>query len=165
VIPAALLKTGDCCLYTGKGLYGRIIRFHTGHTIGHVEVYLGNGLSSASRNGVGVGLYPYRSDDLAYVWRPKPFFSGPKALNYTVRNKGVPYGWLDLLAFGGFNVDGPGIVCSPWATNVYRDQPFDPFNGEPSKLIAPKDFLLSDVGDIYEVNNASLTRKSVDLAA
>jgi hypothetical protein len=163
-VTAAALKAGDCCLYTGKGLYGWIIRFHTGHTIGHVEVYLGNGLSAASRNGIGVSLYAYRPDDLAYIWRPRAF-DAPKALAYTMKRKGEPYGWFDLLAFVGANVDGKGVVCSPFATELYRDNGIDPFNGEPSRLIAPKDFLLSSVGDIYEVTNEGLTRKSAALAA
>jgi hypothetical protein len=152
------LIQGDVLLYNSKGVYGRIIAFKTWHKVTHVELYLGLGLSSASRNGVGVNLYPLREADLVYVWRPKMPFNAGKAMNYTAKHKGTPYGWLDLLAFAGLKCDGDGIVCSPWVTDVLRNNGIDPFNGEPSRLVAPFEFLCSPVGDVYEVVDGQIVK-------
>jgi hypothetical protein len=66
------LKPGDVLLYKPKGLFGWLIRVKTWHKIAHVECYVGDGLSVASRDGKGVGKYPLRSSELAVVCRPKP---------------------------------------------------------------------------------------------
>lgn len=158
------LQAGDALLYSGKGLYGCLIRLKTWHSVGHVEVYLGLGLSTASRDGVGVGLYPVRETDLAYVWRPQMPFNASRAFAYASKRKGEPYGWLDLLAFIGWKSDGEGTVCSPYATDVQRAGGVDPFNWEPSRNIAPFQWLTSPAGDIYEVKDGEFTRRGVPVA-
>jgi len=159
------LIQGDVLLYDSKGLYGRIIALKTWHHVTHVELYLGLGLSSASRNGLGVNMYSLRESDLAYVWRPKMPFNAAKAMRYTAKYKGTPYGWLDLLAFIGLKCDDKGIVCSPWVTDVLRDNGIDPFNGEPSRLVAPFEFLCSPVGDVYEVIDGQIVKPRGRVAA
>jgi len=164
MIPSPLvaqLKAGDALLYRGKGLYGWLIRLKTWHPIGHVEVYLGLGLSTAARDKIGVGLYPVRESELAYVWRPHVAFNAPRALDYATKHKGEPYGWLDLLAFIGLKTDGKGIVCSPYATDVHRAGGVDPFNGEASRDIAPFQWLTSPAGEIYEVRDGQIVQRDL----
>ena len=143
------LLPGDVLLYKPKGLYGWIIRVHTWHAIAHVEIAMGLGVSAASRDGIGVNYYPTRTEDLAAVLRPKPFFDLAAARRYVDAMKGTPYGWFDLLNFVGVNVDQRGIVCSPFVTEVLRHGGVPVFNAEPSRLIAPFQFqeseLLQDV--------------------
>jgi hypothetical protein len=138
---------GDICLYKTKGLYGWFIRFHTGHKIGHVEVYVGNGESVASRDRIGVGKYPFREEDLAYILRATVPVNLANGMLWFTTVKGQPYGWADLLQFCGYEVDGKGMVCSPFATMFCRAMGLigknDPFNGEPANKIAPFQFKLS----------------------
>lgn len=149
------LKPGDVLLYRPKGIYGWIIRFHTGHRIGHVETYVGNGMSVAARDHVGVGQFALRASELALVCRPKP----GTLLNWLHANewfesvKGTPYGWSDLLQFVDFNVDGKGIVCSPFTTLHCRALGYDPFNGESALKVPPYLFQTSNCYDIYEVDS------------
>lgn len=141
------LKPGDVLLYRPKGIFGYLIRVKTWHRISHVEVYLGSGLSSASRDGQGVNLYPLRLSELAYVLRPKPGlqFDAIRAHDFTANHAGTPYGWADLLDFAGFHVDTKGVVCSPWAAMVLRDNGWPIFDGEPPNLIAPFQFKTSEL--------------------
>jgi hypothetical protein len=156
------LRPGDAILYKSKGFYGWLIALKTWHHVSHVEIYMGFGLSAASRDKIGVGLYPLRTSELEYVWRPHGIFDAPKALTYVNKHKGEPYGWLDLLAFVGLKTDGKGIVCSPFATDVQRSGGIDPFNGEDSRNIAPFQWLTSPAGDIYDVSeDGALTPRKV----
>lgn len=141
----APIKAGDVLLYRPSGLFGRFIQFHTGHRISHVEVYLGDGTSSASRDGQGVNLYPVRLEGLAYILRPKYEFDSAKARAFTEAHKGTPYGWFDLLNFFGYRVNAKGIVCSPWATLLIRDQGAPIFNDENPLLVAPFEFRTSEL--------------------
>ena len=134
------LQPGDALLYKPKGLYGLLIRMHTGHPVGHVEVYLGAGRSTASRDKIGVDIYPLRTEGLIQICRPKLPFDVLKATAFALSQKGTPYGWGDLFNFIGLDVDAKGIVCSPWATLVYRAACGDPFNGDAANRIAPFQF-------------------------
>lgn len=136
-----VIEPGDVLLYKPKGIYGLLIRIKTWHPISHVEIYLGNGVSSASRDGLGVNLYPWRLTELAAILRPKGRFNCAQAKTFTQAHAGTPYGWWDLFNFIGWKVDTKGIVCSPWVTEVLRDNGFPVFNDEPSNLIAPFEFL------------------------
>lgn len=139
------LEPGDILLYKATGLYGRVISIKTWHTVGHVECYVGNGNSVASRNGIGTGLYPLRLNDLWTVCRPRLPFDCEKAIHWFMAQPHRPYGWLDLLQFIGINIDKPGIVCSPFCAEFLRAGDLDPFNGEPAAKIAPFEFALSPV--------------------
>lgn len=147
-----VLKPADVLLYKPKGLFGWIIKFKTWHAISHVECYVGDGFSVASRDGIGVGKYPLRVNDLAVICRPIPTFDIPRAMRWFEMQKGTPYGWADLLQFAGFNVDSTGIVCSPFITRFSRNGGMDPFNGESAEKIAPFQFELSNCYEIFEVN-------------
>lgn len=140
-----LLVPGDVLLYPAKGLYGKIIALKTWHAIGHCEIYIGHGYSVASRDGVGVGRYHARLNDVKHVLRPKRPFDLTKALAwfYTSAN-GQPYGWLDLLHFIGISRNGRGMVCSPFCADFLRAGGIPVFNQEPAIKIAPFQFLLSE---------------------
>ena len=147
------LQAGDCLLYKATGLYGRLISFHSGSQIGHVEVYVGGGFSTASRDRQGVGRYPLRTADLGDVLRPTKPFDLDTAMDWFDRSaKGLPYGWGDLLSFvrSDDTWDRPGIVCSPFATAFLRAGGIPVFAGVPVNKIMPRDFrlikeLLADV--------------------
>lgn len=142
------LQPGDTLLYAPSSIYGSLISIKTWHKISHVEGYLGNGVSSASRDGKGVNLYPVRTDHLAVVMRLKPEFSfdTTAATAYTNLWAGTPYGWLELLHFVGITPwQQRGIVCSPWWTQVLRQQGIPVFNDDPRDLIAPFQFLTCEL--------------------
>lgn len=137
------LRSGDVLLYGPSGVYGWAIRLKTWHPVAHVEVYWGDGQSTASRDGKGVGIYPFRRDKLTHILRPA-CFNPESASVYVQAMLGTPYGWADLLNFMGVKVDKKGIVCSPYATEVLRAGGVPVFNNEPSNDIAPFQFLLSE---------------------
>lgn len=140
------LLPGDVLLYPPKGIFGKIIAFKTWHKVGHVELYMGNDRSIASRDGKGADIYTARLDDVMYVLRPKAEFNREKALVWFCRElRGQPYGWLDLLQFGGFNINGKGIVCSPCVCLVLRAVDILVFGNEPAAKIAPCSFLLTEL--------------------
>lgn len=138
-----ILKSGDVLLYGPSSTFGWLIALKTWHTYSHVEVYIGNSQSVASRDGEGVNLYSVRTDHLRAVCRPRAPFNLDAALRYFGSVKGQPYGWWDLARFLGAPVNGPGMVCSGFATEFVRAGGLDPFNGEDSTAIAPFQFAVS----------------------
>lgn len=146
------LKPGDVLLYKGQGFYSKLIFLKTWHEISHVEVFLGDvaekrNMSTASRDGQGVGIYPVR-EDISYVLRPNVPFNKDAALEFALKATGTPYGWWDLLQFIGLDINTDGIVCSPYATYVERTASVNAFKNEKPEKIAPKDFLLSELYDV-----------------
>ncbi len=99
-------------LYASPDLVDRVIEVASDDDVAHIEVYAGGGTSWASRNGIGVGLYPFRSVGLKYVRRPV------KPLNLVLVNawfptvNGAPYGWGDIAANVGVNLNLAGMDCS-----------------------------------------------------
>lgn len=153
---ASRLLAGDVLLYKPASVFGWMIRIKTGSPVSHVEVYVGGGHSVASRDGQGVGRYPLRTDNLGWVLRPTvPFWLNP-AMDWFDQHKGDPYGWLDLLDFFSLNVDGPGQVCSPCATNFLRAGGVRVFGTFPAIRISPRDFLTSEL--FTDVSSAVLTQ-------
>ena len=146
-----MIQPGDVLLYRPTGVFGRVIAVKTWHRISHVEVALSASESVASRDGIGVGRYAHRSQDLAHVLRPRLPVDLAVALRWFTTVEGQPYGWLDLLAFIGLKSDGPGMVCSPFATEFLRAGGLPIFNGEPARYVAPFEFLLSEL--LMDVTN------------
>jgi hypothetical protein len=155
---ADFLVPGDVLLYRPTGLFGRIIALKTWHKVGHCEVYVGDGVSVASRDGKGVGRYELRTKDLFKVCRPKDThpFDLAAALRWFDMLPPTRYGWGDLLAFIGVERDHGGIVCSPFATEFLRAGGVDPFDGEPARWIAPFQFDLSPVLKDYVVKDGEV---------
>jgi hypothetical protein len=141
VSPKVLLRPGDCLLYKPAGVFGRLIALKTWHHISHVEVYDGEGLSWASRDGIGVGHYALRLSQLQYILRPIPPLDLAAARRFATRMIGTPYGWFDLLQFFGAPVNCSGIVCSPFVAGFYRAGGISFFPTDPVERIAPFQFL------------------------
>jgi hypothetical protein len=139
------LLPGDVLLYKPKGIFGWAIRVKTWHPISHVEIAMLPGFSAASRDGEGVDYYRTRLEGLVHVLRPSVPFDLTGARQYVSAMLHTPYGWKDLLCFYGMQIDAPGIVCSPFVTEVLRASGVPVFNHEPANLIAPCDFLKSEL--------------------
>ncbi len=163
------LQPGDNILYAPKGLFGWFISLKTWHKVAHCEGYAGNGQSVASRDGIGVGLYPLREGQMAYILRPKePFLLAAAMDKFHRKYQGQGYDWLGLLRFGWREPLDPRCrfnnkqFCSEFLTRWDRAGGTDPFNGEDADAIAPFQFLLSPVFDIYEVSkDGDVTLKEV----
>lgn len=139
------LLPGDCLLYRPNGMFGWAIAVKTWHQISHVEVYDREGFSLASRDGLGVGRYPYRSANLAAVLRPNGFYLHKAAVAWFDEVEGQRYDYWGLLRF--FTI-GSGkqdrMFCSEFATRLYRNGGMEPFQPtEDADLIAPFEFLTS----------------------
>ena len=135
------LIPGDCLLYSRTPFlssrlgwfFGLVINIKTWSKFSHVEIYAGNGMSFASRDGVGVGLYPFRHEQLAKVRRPSALdYDHKKASHWSSRVIGQKYDWLGLLCFTLAVAQGAKdrMFCSEFATRWYRNAGLEPFNKE-----------------------------------
>lgn len=145
VIAMQALAVGDVMLYSPSSIFGWAIRIKSGSPISHVEVFVGDGQSVASRDGQGVGRYPVRTDHVAAVLRPHVPFSLAAAMVWFRQHEGEPYGFVDLLNFFSLNINGPGMVCSPCATEFLRAGGVRVFGGFPAAHVFPRDFLTSEL--------------------
>lgn len=141
-----LLKPGDILLYRPVGFFGWVISIKTWHPISHVEIYDGDLKSLASRDGIGVGRYPVRLAQLAYVLRPRVALDLAAGRAWFETVKGQPYGWIDLVNFVGIPLSTDGMVCSPFATRYLRACHWNIFPTDSADAIAPFQFL-DVVGD------------------
>lgn len=149
-MPIPELLAGDCLLYRGNSLFDWLIYLKTWTFVCHVEVYQGGGLSVASRNGVGVNLYPLRTEGLAYVLRPKavygPFDNVAANAWFYTKAQGQGYDWKGLLCFTlAVKQGSPNkMFCSEFATRYYRAGRFNPFAPDyDADRISPGQFLQS----------------------
>jgi len=102
------MKPGDVLLYSGTGMFSRLIRLKTWSRYSHCEVFDGNGVTFASRDGVGVNFYPVRPDPPALVLRLRegvPFeLLAARAWARSVQGQG--YDWIGLLSFTSAKLQG-----------------------------------------------------------
>ncbi len=111
------LCVGDILLYNTQDIVDKIIDLKTAGDVAHVEIYVGDGWSVASRNGVGVNLYPSRLNDIRKVRRLQvPFELSNAMLWFNNGIKGLPYGFTGLLEFENIDWPGKGLFCSQFAT-------------------------------------------------
>lgn len=144
----SILKSGDCLLYKPKGFFGRLIAFKTYHRIAHVEIYIGSGKSVASRDGKGVGLYPLRDTEVAYVLRPQALLDWAGFWKWFRTVNGQGYDWLGILRFAVTHSIGTGnngkMFCSEFAARAYWVLGAKVFSeAEDADAIVPADFLKS----------------------
>ena len=140
------LREGDVLLFNRPGAFSWLIRHATNAPVTHTEVYFGSKVTAASRNGVGVDVYPVDLSGLAAVLRPKRFKLGPaEAYQHGVRGQG--YDWTGLVRAFAANQWGRNNTkqwCSENSTNVQRAGGIEPFTPDiPADMIAPGDFLKS----------------------
>ena len=155
--PIPELHPGDVLLYNDHSIVDGLICFRTWSDVAHVEVYLGSGLSAASRNGIGVNVYPMRLLDLQYVRRPKDAFDINKAYTFARQMSGTPYGWLDLTEFYGglprwltrlLRLKNEGLICSQFADLQLRAGQVVAFAEDyPAGKVSPRDFLVTPTLD------------------
>jgi len=127
----SLLKSGDCLLYRPSNLFGKIISIKTWSHISHVEVYINNNKSVASRDGIGVDMYDLRTNNLGYILRPNLPLKINKALRWFNKEaRGQKYDWKGILVFSLAVKQGNNqkMFCSEFATRFYRKGDFKPFS-------------------------------------
>lgn len=119
---ARILTPGDVLLYRPTGFFGKLIALKTWSDVSHVEVYIGDGRSVASRDGKGVGNYPFRDTELMYVLRPQAHFNLARAMNWFKTVDGQGYDWLGLLVFENLRRTGRSdkMWCSNFAARFMR---------------------------------------------
>jgi hypothetical protein len=143
-IPADL-QVADLLLYSTPELVDDIIEWKTGDNVAHIEVYVGNGLAWASRNGVGVNEYPFRDTGLVYVRRPKllpDMIEARKWFEDGVRH--LPYGFCDILATMNIKSSGRGVDCSHFVAAFCEIAGCSQFDASyPKNKITPRDFKTS----------------------
>lgn len=131
----SILLPGDVLLYRPGKLksgflgwfFGRLIAVKTWTNISHVEVYVGNDFSLASRDGKGVARYSLRLTEIGYVLRPiKPLtqqeLSDGLAWFYS-KADGQGYDWLGIMVFShAVKAGNPyKMFCSEFACRLFRD--------------------------------------------
>ncbi len=144
----SILRKGDCLLYGPSDLFGWLTAIKTWcKQAVHVEIYDGNCMSLASRNGIGVNRYSFRERGLTAVRRPKIWIhSATPALDerwFDKLARGQAYDWLGILCFTLAVKQGAidKMFCSEYATRQYRIWNFEPFNPDAdSDMIAPSEF-------------------------
>lgn len=125
--PVPDLRPGDFLFYHAKGWWDvasqlTMRRTAWGYAV-HVEVYHRNGLSTASRNGIGVNLYPFRKEQLLSVRRSPISWDYDQAFSwFTHVARGQEYDWLGLLCFTYAVKQGSPhkMFCSEYATRFAR---------------------------------------------
>jgi hypothetical protein len=141
-----LLQSGDCLLYRPSSLFGWIIALKTFNLVSHVEIYAGMGESYASRDGIGVNIYPFRTAQLARVLRPVGKFNIDKARAWFLRYAiGQKYDWLGLLCFTLAVKQGAldRQFCSELGTRFYRAGGHRPFQPDYDADHVPPSYFLS----------------------
>jgi hypothetical protein len=144
--PSILLK-GDTLLYFDKrSIVDWIIALKTWSKIAHVEIYVGQGMSVASRNGIGVNRYALRTDGLICVRRSRVTLDMNKADEWFQKTaRGQKYDFLGLLCFmlavkrGSLN----RMYCSEFWTRWMRRAGSDPFNPDWDADRVPPSFCYS----------------------
>lgn len=142
------LQPGDVLLYQGRGFWSWLIRIKTFSPVSHVEVYAGDGLAFASRDGEGVGTFPVRDDDLWAILRPTvPLspFEWEALARVHAHYVGARYDWKGL--FGFFEPahgkdDATKAFCSEHAARIFKlaGRPLFGF-AYPSDKVTPGMFL------------------------
>lgn len=150
MIDLADLRPGDVLLYKGTGFFSWLIRTKTSSDISHVEIYDGEGMSLAARDGVGVGRFPLRTQDLFMVRRPIRRVNMEKLREYHAAVEGEKYDWLGLLSFvlirrqKSASKNGAQF-CSEYLTHALRWAGFAVFSDVPAAAVEPGDFQKSDL--------------------
>jgi hypothetical protein len=139
---------GDVLIYSRNGFYSRLIRFKTWSVASHCEVIAAGGaqppMTVASRDGEGVGYYPFNPSGLYAVLRPIAPFNQASAWAWFRTVSGQKYDWIGLLAFFSAKLQGKDngrMFCSEFATRYLRAGGIDAFGGADADAIAPSDFL------------------------
>lgn len=136
------LQPGDVLLYKGSGFFGWLTRQKTWSDVGHVEVYMGDGVTATARS-EGVRLFPVR-DDHTYIYRPVQPFDREAALHWFKANaEGQGYDWLGLVSAFVARRQGHRnkMFCSECCVRVLRWGGVDVFEaGCDADTVSPAQF-------------------------
>lgn len=146
------LQIGDAILYRPTSLFGHFVRWKTWSPFSHIEIYIGNSLCVASRDGKGVNIYPLRRDGMRCVLRPKGIINILDGFKWFNRVKGQKYDYWGLLRFFTFGTQSiDKQFCSEFATRFYRHSGFEPFRKEyDADFVAPGTYYTSSQFDILK---------------
>jgi hypothetical protein len=163
------LLPGDILLYRPASAFGWLIAFKTWNRISHVETYVGDGKSAASRDGKGVNVYPLRTAQLQMVRRPKIPFNIRRAMAWQSCVNGQGYDWKGLLVFALAVQEGSRdrMFCSEHATRFARRGGITPFApAYDADRVAPATFLTSAAYDtVWEYPDGTVRTIDPELAA
>src|SRR5688572_28580220 len=122
VFNVAELMPGDVLLYAPSSPLGRAIAWMTAGGVSHVEVFKGDGVSYASRDGVGVNEYPLRTAQLCRVLRSRRPLNMVRMAQTFAQLKGHGYDWkgIKAAATGGGDSEAGKEICSELATILLR---------------------------------------------
>lgn len=142
------LEAGDHLLYGADGsLVSWLIRHKTWSDVSHIEIYAGNGQSLASRNGVGVNMYPLRINSLRYVLRPLRPMNMLKGLEWfynTARYQKYDFKGLMCFYLAVKHGSHDRMFCSEFATRFDRQSDYQPFHSAwDADKVAPGNYLMS----------------------
>jgi|HubBroStandDraft_3_1064219.scaffolds.fasta_scaffold202833_1 hypothetical protein len=121
--PFRQLVRGDTLGYFTRDPIDYAIAIKTWTWLAHVEIYDGDGMSVASRNGIGVNRYPLRKDGLCVIRRPlQPFNYDTANAWFEKTARGQGYDWKGLLCFTLAEKQGSPdkMFCSEFWLNWYR---------------------------------------------
>ena len=145
--PLPEIKPGDVLLYGGRDFTSRAIQFRTWSDVCHIEIATGNYQSVASRNGIGVGCYPFRAMGLRYILRPIAFTPEQfaKGMEWFKTVDGQPYNWGDLLRFYSINcLKTKGYICSQFGAAFFTACGAPLFSLDyPDQIVCPSDNLVT----------------------
>ena len=144
------LQAGDILLYAGE-LVDDASLVKEGDegadAAAHVELYMGHGVSYASRNGIGVNAYAFRQEGLHQVRRPVGSATFDRAgveRWFEGGVRGLPYGWADIAAAFNLHLVTGGVDCSHFAASLLYVAGCGQFDASyPQNKITPRDFKLS----------------------
>lgn len=147
MVTAADLLPLDVLLFARKSVFGDLIEHASKTPFTHVETYLGDGKTAASRDGKGVATYELDLEGIAVVLRPKEAGDLSKLLAYHTTTFGLPYAWkglFDAFVKLDWNDNEKGMWCSEKTTHDQRAAGLTPFAPDvPATMISPGDFFKS----------------------
>ena len=145
IFDKSILQPGDALLYyDNRSLVDWIIGVKTSGRVGHIEIYTGQGMLVASRNGIGVNRYALRLDGLVVARRPLVMLHPESAESWFIGHaRGQKYDFLGLLCFWlAVKRGSPDrMFCSEFALRFYRRAFCQPFNpDQDADRTSPFDF-------------------------
>ena len=134
------LQPGDIVGFPGLA----IVRWKTTGQAGHVVVYVGGGMCVTANPEAGVNNYALATQgNPVWVRRPTRPVNLDAALAWFAGMRGLPYGWDDIFADAGFEIDGKGGAMDCSHTSAAFLQKGDAPQFDPScnlALITPAHF-------------------------
>lgn len=161
------LKPGDVLLYRSNGFVGWAIRTKSWSDVNHVETYLGDGLTAASRDFYGVNTYPIYEDtekrQLMYVLRPNVPFMFSEGLAWHKKVIGQKYDLLGLFSsfFSSKGGSSTKQFCSEHAARFAKMAGYYPFGPTyDSDKVSPGMFLASPSYEVVYHRSQDLSDRS-----